>query len=137
VAAIRAALAAGATLDSLAAPYGGLQDSGLLGSGAGFVPMVGNEPRVVQKAFAMKPGDLTDTLQVGQGVVWMRLEEKTAGDASAFASSSAPLEAEMIKRKVDEWADERKKAVRIEILRPDLKGPRLPVAPSGPAAGRR
>jgi peptidyl-prolyl cis-trans isomerase D len=124
VEAIRSGLAAGASLDSLAAPYGGLRDSGFLGQTAGFVPMVGSEPRIVQKAFAMKPGEVTDTLQVALGVVWLRLEEKTSGDPAAFESASAQIEAELAKKRYDEWLEGRKKTVKIEILRSDLKGPR-------------
>ena len=124
VAALRLGLAGGASLDSLAAPYGGLRDSGFLGQVAGFVPAVGSEPRVLERAFAMKPGEVTDTLQVAAGVLWLRLEEKTSGDPDAFKAASAQLEAELAKKKYDAWVEERKKTVRIEILRSDLKGPR-------------
>jgi parvulin-like peptidyl-prolyl isomerase len=130
VEAIRAGLAAGASLDSLAAPYGGLKDTGLLGRMAAFVPMVGSEPRAMEKAFAMKPGQVSDTLQVAQGVVWMRLEEKKSGDPATFKAVSAQIESELTKKKYDEWMEARKKTVKIEILRADLKGPRS--SPSGP-----
>jgi parvulin-like peptidyl-prolyl isomerase len=124
VEAIRSGLAAGASLDSLAAPYGGLRDSGLLGQTAGFAPMVGSEPRVLQKAFAMTPGEVTDTLQVAQGVIWLRLEEKKSGDPATFKAASAQIEGELTKKKYDEWVQAKKKTVKIEILRPDLKDPR-------------
>jgi parvulin-like peptidyl-prolyl isomerase len=124
VEAIRSGLAAGASLDSLAAPYGGLRDSGFMGQSAGFVPMLGTEPRVVQKAFAMSPGEVTDTLQVALGVVWMRVEEKKSGDPASFKTASTQIEGELTKKKYDEWVEEKKKSVTIEILRPDLKGPR-------------
>ena len=124
VEAIRAGLLAGATLDSLAAPYGGLKDGGVLTQSAAFVPAVGNEPRLVAKAFAMTPGETSDTLQVAAGVVWMRLEEKKSGDASAYRTAAAQIEAEMVKKKYDAWIEERKKSVPIEILRSDLRGPR-------------
>jgi len=126
VAAIRAALAAGAPFDSLAAPSGGLKDSGLLGQGAGFVPEVGNEPRVVQKAFAMTPGEVSDTLRVAPGVVWIRVAERKAGDPAAFKTVSAGIEAELTRKRYDEWVEEKKKTVTIEILRTDLKRPRPP-----------
>jgi parvulin-like peptidyl-prolyl isomerase len=72
----------------------------------------------------MKPGEVTDTLQVALGVVWLRLEEKTSGDPAAFESASAQIEAELAKKRYDEWLEGRKKTVKIEILRSDLKGPR-------------
>jgi peptidyl-prolyl cis-trans isomerase D len=130
VASLRLGLSSGASLDSLAAPYGGLRDSGFLGQTAGFVPIVGSEPRVLQRAFAMKPGEVTDTLQVSPGVLWLRLEEKKSGDSDAFRAASAQIEAELAKKRYDSWVEERKKTVRIEILRPDLKGPRSsPIRP--------
>ncbi|HKQ58440.1 MAG TPA: peptidyl-prolyl cis-trans isomerase, partial [Candidatus Eisenbacteria bacterium] len=121
---IRAALAAGASLDSLAAPYGGLKDSGLIGQTGGFIPALGGEPRVLERAFAMKTGETTDTLHVSQGVVWVRLEERKAGDAAAFRAASAAIEAELVKKRYDAWMDEKKRTTRVEILRADLKGPR-------------
>ncbi len=130
VAAIRAGLAAGASLDSLAAPYGGLRDSGLLRQAAGFVPMVGSEPRLVQRAFAMRPGETTDTLQVALGVVWMRIEEKQSGDPDTFQAAATQLEAELTKKKYDEWTEAKRKTVKVEILRPDLRRPRPSPTPT-------
>ena len=132
---IRSGLAAGASIDSLAAPYGGLKDSGLLPRTMAFVPMVGNEPRVVQRAFTMKPGEVTDTLQVAQGVIWIRAEEKQPGDPAVFKTASAQITAEMIKKKYEAWIEEKKKSVKIEILRPDLRGPR-PSMPGAMTTGR-
>jgi len=123
-AAIRAALAAGASLDSLAAPYGGLKDSGPVVRAASFLPVLGGEPRVIQKAFAAKPGEVTDTLQVSQGLVWLRIEEKKSGDPATLTATSTQIENELVKKRYDGWLEEKKKAVKIEILRPDLKGPR-------------
>lgn len=129
---LRAALAAGASLDSLAAPYGGLKDSGLLGQSAAFVPILGNEPRLVQKAFELAPGAVSDTLQVSQGVVWLKVDEKKSADAAAFKAASPLLETELTKKKYDEWVEEKKKSIRIEILRPDLRGPRPGVPRTAP-----
>ena len=137
VAAIRSGLTAGATLDSLAAPYGGLKDTGFLSQTSGFLPGVGNEPRVVARAFAMKPGELTDTLQVTPGVAWMRLEEKKSGDPATYKTATAQIEAEMVKKKYDAWVEAKKKSVTVEILRADLKGPRPnPFGGMSAAAGR-
>jgi parvulin-like peptidyl-prolyl isomerase len=124
VATIRTALAGGASLDSVAAPFGGLKDSGVLTRGAAYVPMLGAEPRVVEKAFAMAPGATTDTLQVGSGVAWVRVEEKPGADAASYKAESAQIEAEILKKKYDAWVEEKKKLVKIQVLRPDLKGPR-------------
>ena len=124
VEAVRAGRSAGATLDSLAAPFGGLKDSGLITQNAGFVPPLGNEPRVIARAFAMKPGEETDTLQVAAGVAWMRVEEKKPADPAGYKVAAAQIEAEMVKRKYDVWIEEKKKTVPVQILSAELKGPR-------------
>jgi parvulin-like peptidyl-prolyl isomerase len=129
VAAIRAALAAGATLDSVAVAYGGLRDVGPLARTAAFIPGLGAEPRVVERAFATAPGATTDSLQVASGVVWLRIEERKTGDEAAYRSAAPQLEAELVKQQYEEWLEAKKKTVRIEILRPDLRGPR-PNAPT-------
>ena len=53
--AIRAQLAAGASLDSVAALHGGLKDSGLLTQSAGFVPSLGAEPRLSARRSRSSP----------------------------------------------------------------------------------
>ncbi len=121
---IRTALAAGASLDSLAAPWGGLKDSGLLNSTATFVPTLGGVPRVVQKAFTMRQGEVSDTLEVAPGVAWIRVEERKRGDESAYPAFAAQLANELTHKKYDDWIAEQKRTVRVRILRPDLKGPR-------------
>jgi parvulin-like peptidyl-prolyl isomerase len=128
---IRKALAAGVSIDSLAAPYGGMRDAGSVVRTSSFLPYLGPEPRVVEKAFAAKPGQLTDTLHVAQGVVWLRIEEKKGGDPASYAAVSPTIEAEMVKKRYDTWVEEKKRTVKIEVLRPDLKGPR-PVAALNP-----
>jgi parvulin-like peptidyl-prolyl isomerase len=121
---VRGKLAAGATLDSVSMVYGGLKDSGYLSQAYGFVPGVGNEPRLVTKAFGMKPGQVTDTLKVQAGVVWMRMEERKKADASTFKSTEPQLTQEMTKKNYDDWVEREKKTVKVEVLRPDLREPR-------------
>jgi parvulin-like peptidyl-prolyl isomerase len=124
VAAIRAALAAGASLDSLAAPYGGLRDSGPLTQAAGFIQGVGAEPRIVQRVFAMKAGEVSDTLQIATGVLWAQVEDKKSGDAAAFRQQRQQIADELMRRRMEEWLEQKRKTAKIEILRPDLRGPR-------------
>lgn len=125
---LRQSLAAGASLDSLAAPWGGLKDSGLLPRTTQFVPGLGSEPRVVERAFALEPGQASDTVHVAQGVTWLRLEERKSADVATLAGARAALEAELAKAPYDAWIEARKRTMRIEILRADLRGPR-PVTP--------
>jgi parvulin-like peptidyl-prolyl isomerase len=126
VAALRAQLAAGASLDSLAAEYGGLKDSGLLSQASGYVPFLGPEPRIVTKAFAMKRGVLSDTLQAAQGVAWIRVEERTTVQGASFAKDRDAIIQEMLFKKYTEWVEQKKKTMKVEILRADLREePRL------------
>jgi len=135
-AALRAAIAAGATLDSLSAPYGGLKDSGPLTRGFGFVPGLGNEPRVLEKAFTLQPGGQSDTLQTAQGRVWIRVETRRGGDETAFEAARESLSQEMLKKSMDEWFEARRKSMKIEVLRPDLREPAAPPLGSPRPAGR-
>ena len=123
----RGALKAGADVDSIAAPYGGLKDSGLLTRSAGFVPFLGRETRIIAKAFEMKPGILSDTLATSQGTVWIRVEEKKAREGASFAKERAAIEQELLVTKYGEWLERRKGTVRIEILRPDLREKPQPI----------
>jgi parvulin-like peptidyl-prolyl isomerase len=124
VKALRAALAGGMSLDSAAFVHGGLRDSGHIRQSQRFLAYLGFEPRVVDRAFTLKPGDVTDTLQVSQGVVWLRLDERKPADEAGFAEAAPQIEADLLKKKYDEWVAEKKKTVSVEILRSDLKGPR-------------
>lgn len=124
VAVLRTALAAGARLDSLAAPYGGLKDSGPVSRNFGFVPGLGLEPQLVERAFSARAGTVSDTVHTTQGVVWFEARGRDAADAKAFASAEPALAQELLKRDYDAWVEARKKTLRIEILRPEFKGAR-------------
>ena len=95
--------------------------SGFLTAAASFVPGVGAEPRVVQRAFTLAPGTTSDTIAVAQGVVWIRTAEKKSADPAAFKAAAPQLEAEMLQSRYAAWVEERKKAVKVEILRSDLR----------------
>ena len=84
VAEVRKQLAAGAPLDSVAQAYGGLKDSGPQARAAAFLPYIGNEPRIVTKAFAMKANEVSDTLQTANGVVWIQAEGKATAQGASF-----------------------------------------------------
>ena len=135
VALVRGALAAGATLDSLAAPYGGLMDSGPLSQTLGYVSGLGFEPRVVRAAFALKPGESSDTLRTANGVAWIRMEERVTPDATAFDTAAGPLTQELFQKGYNDWLEAKKQAVKIEILRPDLRRPPAPAARTAAGAG--
>ena len=123
---VRAQLKAGASLDSVAAIFGGVKDSGLLTRMGGFVPTLGSEPRVLDKAFAMKPGATSDTLQVAQGVVWIRTEEKKTLQGTSFAKDKDAITSELLAKNMEDWLGKKKKTVRIDVLRADLREPPPP-----------
>jgi hypothetical protein len=121
VAAIRQRLTAGAPLDSVAALYGGLKDSGPLNQSSGFVPFMGAEPRVVTKAFKMKPGQTSDTLATTQGVAWIRVEERKTLAGASFAKDRPAIVNDLLQKQYAEWLEKKKETVKIEILRADLR----------------
>ena len=123
---VRAMLAAGATLDSAAAGLGGLKDSGPLTRTGGFVPLLGNEPRVIDRAFTLKAGTVSDTIQVAQGVVWIRPDEKRAVEGTSFAKDREAITNELLAKKIEAWLEGRKKTVKVEVLRADLRQPPPP-----------
>jgi parvulin-like peptidyl-prolyl isomerase len=127
VAAMRGRLAAGASLDSLAAPYGGLKDSGPLNQSSPFVPLLGAEPRVVAKAFAMKTGQVSDTLATAQGFAWIQVAERKALVGSSFAKDRPAIVQELAQKSYEKWLEAKKKTVRIEILRADLREKPKPI----------
>ena len=124
VAALRSALAAGARLDSLALPLGGLKDSGPVNRDFGFVPGLGLEPRLVQRVFGAEKGAVSDTVLIAQGVVWFESQGRDMPDAKAFAAAEPQLAQELLKRDYDAWLESRKKLLRIEILRAEFRGGR-------------
>ncbi len=121
VAEVQAGLKAGESLDSVAIAYGGLKDSGLLTRMGGFVPLLGSEPRVIDKAFAMKPRTTSDTLQVAQGVVWIRPEDRKAVEGASFAKEKDAITSELLAKNIQDWLDRKKATVKIEVLRADLR----------------
>jgi peptidyl-prolyl cis-trans isomerase D len=134
VAAIRAALGAGAKFDSLAAIRGGLKDSGPVSQGFGFVSGLGMEPWLVQRAFAVKTGEVSDTLQIAQGVAWLRVQEHIAGDPKQFEATQGQITQDLINKKYTPWLEQKKSALRIEILAPEFRTTR-PVAARGSVSG--
>jgi parvulin-like peptidyl-prolyl isomerase len=119
---LRTQLKAGASIDSVAAPYGGLKDSGFLNRSSGFVPFIGMEPRVIDKAFTLKVGTVSDTIQIAQsGLVWVRPEEKKTVQGASFAKDGPMIKQELTLKNYQAWVDQKRKGMKIEILRADLK----------------
>ncbi len=118
---LRAALQSGASLDSLAGYFGGLKDSGDLLRGSAYIPYLGSEPRLIEKAFAMKAGAVSDTVITAQGVAVFRVEERKTAAGHSFAADRASLESELLQKKMDDWVTAKKKTVKVEVLRADLR----------------
>jgi peptidyl-prolyl cis-trans isomerase D len=134
VAGIRAALTAGAKFDSLAAIHGGLRDSGPVSQGFAFVSGLGVEPWLVQRAFTVKAGEVSDTLQTAQGVAWLRVEEHLPGDPKQFEAAQFQITQDLLNKKYTPWLEQKKSALRIEILAPEFRAAR-PAAARGSVSG--
>jgi peptidyl-prolyl cis-trans isomerase D len=118
---VRAGLAAGASLDSLAGPLGGLKKVGPIFHGATFVPQIGAVPRMVEKAFKMDLGAVSDTIQTANGVAWMRVDERGARQGVSFEKEREQIRNELLAQRYRDWVERKRKAIQVEILRPDLK----------------
>ncbi len=121
---VRHALASGVKLDSVAAPYGGLRDSGLLPANSAFLPMVGFAPHIAKKLFPMKVGATTDTLQTAVGTMWATVTQHKPADAATFKTQKDAIEGELLNDRMNEWLEREKKTARIEVLRADLREPK-------------
>ena len=108
IAKVRKELAAGASLDSVAAPFGGLRDSGLLPANSAFLPMVGFAPHVAKKVYAMKRGAVSDTFQTAVGTMWLRLDEHKAADAAMFKTQRESIAGELLTNKMNDWLEQRR-----------------------------
>lgn len=129
---LRSAFAAGAALDSVATLFGGLKQTTPFPQSYGFVPGLGYETSMIRSAFSLPLGQLSDTLQTAQGVVWIRVAEKTAGKDEDFRTAEAQLSQELVTRSYSEWVEARKKSMKIEILRADLRpAPRAGITSGG------
>ena len=134
VSVIRPAISSGAALDSVAALYTGLKDVAAFPQSYNFVPGLGFEPGPVKTAFALPaPGAVSDTVHTGQGVAWLRLEEKIPADESEFKKAEEQIRQELVTRSYNEWVEARKKGLKIEVIRPDL---RSATQPAGSRAAR-
>jgi len=123
-AAIRTAFSHGATLDSVANAHGGLKDSGLQLTNAAFLPALGYGPHVMEKLRKMKVGERSDSLSTPSGVMWAKLEEHKDADPSTLKTQREQISREMLIERTNQWLEDKKKTVKIEILRADLKEPK-------------
>ena len=60
-------------------------------------------------------------MHVAQGVVWIRPEEKKALQGASFAKDHDAITNEMLAKNIEDWLERKKKTVRVEILRADLR----------------
>jgi peptidyl-prolyl cis-trans isomerase D len=124
VAAIRAALAAGAAPDSVAAPWGGLREAAPVAANAVFVPTLGFGPHIMPKILKLKPGELSDTLSTPLGVMWARFDQRVDADPATFKTQREQIRQEMLIDRMNQWLEQAKKTVRIDVLRADLREPK-------------
>jgi hypothetical protein len=129
VAEIRPRLRAGASFDSLADVHGGLKDSGLIGKMSPYIPGIGQEARVVERAFKQKIGAVSDTIQVAAGTVWIRPAERKAMEGHSFEQDRAQIQNELYAKNSEEWVEKKKKTIQYEILRADLREAMKPIPP--------
>ena len=59
-------------------------------------------------------------------VVWVRPEDKRAVEGASFAKDRDAITNELLAKKIEAWLESKKKTVRVEVLRADLRGPPPP-----------
>jgi len=126
---VRRGLKAGASFDSLADVHGGLKDSGFLGRTSPYIPGLGPETRVVERAFKLKIGTVSDTIQASVGTVWIRPTEKKAMEGHSFEQDRMQIQNELYAKNSEEWVERKKKTIKYEILRADLREAMKPIPP--------
>jgi hypothetical protein len=77
---------------------------------------------------------VSDTLQIAQGVAWLRIQEHIAGDPKQFEATQGQITQDLINKKYTPWLEQKKSALRIEILAPEFRTTR-PVAARGSVSG--
>ena len=77
---------------------------------------------MIDKAFAMKVGDTSDSLKIANGLTWIRVEERKTMDGATFEADRDQVSRELLAQNMEDWLERKKKTVRIEVFREDLKG---------------
>ncbi len=91
----RAAIAAGRTLDEVAAELGlEVRESGEF-TANGSVPGLGSARPLAEAAFALAPGQLGGPVRAGEGAVLFEVTSRTGFDATAFAAAREATRAEL------------------------------------------
>lgn len=123
---IRAALAAGADLDSLAVPYGGLRTSrpfGRQGPIPEFArdPSIGRDSLYLERVFTSKPGAVLPPLSGASGTLFAQVEAITEPPAADFAKRRDELRRELVEQRTEAWTERLRSRAVVTIRRADLK----------------
>ncbi len=125
-ASIRASLRAGADLESLLVPLGGLRTSRFFGR-MGPIPdfsrdsLLARDTTLIEEAFSSKPGAALVPRSGALGVLYAVVDTVVATSAADFAKARASLRQEMMDRRSEAWTARLRSRAKIEIHRKDLK----------------
>ena len=123
---VREALAAGADLDSLAVPFGGLRMSRPFGR-SGPIPefardaSLGRDSLYLERVFASKPGAALPPLSGSSGTLFALLESIVDPPAAEFSKRRDELRRELLEQRTAAWTERLRSRAVVTIRRADLK----------------
>jgi parvulin-like peptidyl-prolyl isomerase len=120
-----AAVQAGASLDSLFLPFGGLRASKPF-SRFGPIPDLVRDPAIARdstylaRVFSSHPGAVLPTLRGGTGTLYSELDSLSVLPASEFSKRREALLHEIVDERVEAWTDRLRSRAEIQIDRKDI-----------------
>lgn len=124
---LRESLAAGADLDSLAVPFGGLRTSKPFGR-SGPIPdfardaTLGRDSLYLERIFSSKGGAALPPLQGAGGTLLAKVDAITEPPASDFSKRRDELRRELVEQRTEAWTERLRSRATVTIRRADLKG---------------
>lgn len=122
---LRAAVGAGADLDSLLVPLGGMRVTRPFGIG-GSIPELARDAAAARdsvylaRIFASKPGTTLPPLDTTLGTLYGIVDTIIPSPSSEFGKSRASLRHEVLDQRIEAWTARLHARARIEITRKDL-----------------
>ncbi len=125
-ASLKAALKAGANLDSILVPLGGLRPSRPFGA-EGPIPDLSRDPSASRDAaflarvFSAKPGTVLPPLATLNGTVYAVLDSLHAAPPTDYAKARESLREDLLDQRIEAWTDRLRAKAKVEIYRRDLR----------------
>jgi parvulin-like peptidyl-prolyl isomerase len=123
---LRASLRAGADLESLLVPLGGLRPTRPFSQG-GPIPDLNRDPVAARdsaflaRIFSSKPGAALPPLSTADGPLYAVVDSLSTPPASEFAKARVGLREDLLDQRIEAWTARLRSRARVEIYRKDLR----------------